>query len=300
MQYDILVPGNYFCDIIFTGIPQLPALGTEIYTDGLTVTLGGVLNTVVGLRRLGVNVGWLAMLGNDFFSRYVQEQLHTEDVSLELVSHIDAPLQRVTVALSYPHDRAFVTYVDPAPTSIDLVEAALDTLHFRHLHFTGLQTDPRTPQLLRRVRQRGIPVSMDCQHRPVSIHDPIVREVLSLTDIFMPNATEACLLTGCTSLHDAAPYFLALVPTLIIKDGANGVWAWHQGEQMHLPPIDVMPLDTTGAGDVFNAAFLAAHLQGNAFTTCLQWGNTAGGLSTRGYGGAANAPTQADLAPFLI
>lgn len=55
--YDVLIPGNYFCDLIFTGFPQFPELGTEVYTDGLKVTVGGVLNTVIALQRLNVNGG---------------------------------------------------------------------------------------------------------------------------------------------------------------------------------------------------------------------------------------------------
>jgi hypothetical protein len=295
MLYDVLIPGNYFCDIIFTGMPQFPALGTEIYTTGLTVTVGGVMNTVIALRRLGVGVGWVGQVGDDFFSQFVLAEAQREGLDTSLIQRVPHALQRLTVALSYPHDRAFVTYVDPAPTSVEMLAAAAENVRFRHAHFTGLQLDPQTPGLLRRLRQRGISISMDCQHRPVSVDEPLVQEVLGLLDIFMPNRAEAALLTGEDDLYAAARRFLAWVPTLVIKDGGGGAYGWHDGQHIHAPAIAADVRDTTGAGDVFNAGFLAARLAGNDFATCLSWGNVCGGLSTQGYGGTQTAPTLAEL-----
>lgn len=293
-DYDILIPGNYFCDLIFTDVPRFPALGAEVYTGGLTVTLGGCLNTVIALRRLGVRVGWRGCVGADFFSRYVLETVAREGVDTALLHQLDTPLQRVTVAVSFPHDRAFVTYVDTAPNSIDLLLATPETLRYRHLHLTGLTTDPRAPEVLAAARARGATVSMDCQDRPVTLETPGVREVLTQLDIFMPNAREAMQLTGAADLHAAAAVLRALVPLLVIKDGAGGAYAWRQENDhaIHAPAIDVLPLDTTGAGDVFNAGFLAARLAGSDLATCMRWGSVCGGLSTLGVGGAASAPAH--------
>jgi len=296
---DVLIPGSYYCDVIFTGLPQFPALGTEVFTQGLTVTVGGVMNTVTALRRLGVHVGWVGQVGTDFFSAFILQQAEREGIDLSLIERLDQPFQRVTVAMSYPHDRAFLTYIDPAPTSIDLLLGALDRVTFRHLHFTGLQTDPRTPEVLRAVRARGATISMDCQHRPVSVRDALVREVLTLVDVFLPNRTEAARLTGEQDVHAAAHEFLALTPTVVIKDGANGAHGWHEGRYVHQPALPVRAVDTTGAGDVFNAGFLTAWREGQPFERCLRWGVITGGLSTEGQGGTATAPTRAVVEGLL-
>jgi sugar/nucleoside kinase (ribokinase family) len=209
------------------------------------------------------------------------------------------PLQRVTVGLSYPHERAFVTYTDDSVDSFVLLEDSLDKLEFAHLHFTGLKIHPRTPDLLRRCRARGITISMDCQHRPNTLTEPLVQEIIPLLDIFMPNASEAQKLTESSELSTAASILGKFAPYLVIKDGANGVHCWKDGIYYHNPALDLEVVDTVGAGDVFNAGFLAAYRRNYDVMTCLQWGNVAGGLSTRGHGGASRAPILDELVRFI-
>src|SRR4029079_16608161 len=126
-----------------------------------------------------VNVCWISKFGTDFFSQYVQQFLRNEGLDLSLVTQLPEPMQRVTVSLSYPEDRAFVTYVDPAPPNMDMALEALEKATFRHLHFTGLVVDDRMPAFLEVCRSRGITVSMDCQHREHTLDMPLVREILS-------------------------------------------------------------------------------------------------------------------------
>ena len=295
---DILIPGNYFCDFIFTGLPGFPALGSEVYTQGLTVTVGGVLNTVIALQRLGIRVSWTGTVGTDLFSQFVIDTVKREGVETSLLNFTDAPFQRVTVSLSYPDDRAMITYIDPAPTPVQLAFDALDRVLFRHLHFTGFQIDPRTRELLEKVQERGISVSMDCQDRPITLDTPNVRETIRLLNVFMPNAKEAMQLTGCDSITAAADILRLLVPILVIKAGAHGAYAWQGDRTLYEPALQVTPVDTTGAGDVFNAGFLAGWLEGHDLVECLRWGNICGGLSTLGSGGTSTAPDQAQLSQF--
>jgi sugar/nucleoside kinase (ribokinase family) len=299
-HFDILIPGSYFCDIIFTGLPGFPALGTELYCDDIAVVTGGVLNSVIALQRLGLKVGWSATIGSDFFSRFALEQIEAEGVDTSLLTRLPGKLRRVTVALSYPQDRAFVTYVDPSPDRSELALDALDRATFRHLHFTSLLTDAQMPGLIERCHAEGVRVSMDCQHRTVTLKDDLVRRTLSRLDIFMPNAVEAQRLTQTNSLAAALDALAALVPFVVIKDGANGAVARRDGVDYAAPALPITGIvDTTGAGDVFNAGFLAAYLEGRDPAECLRWGNFCGGLSTTAQGGSSNAPTRAQLNEWL-
>src|SRR5690606_38069280 len=159
--------------------------------------------------------------------------------------------------------------VDPAPTPIELVIEVQDKVSFKHLHFTGFQLDPRTPDVLAAMKARGVSISMDCQDRPITLDTPGVRETISGLSLLTPNAKEAAQLTGTNSVKEAGDQLKSLVPTLIIKDGANGAFAWQADGQIHVPPLTLAAVDTTGAGDVFNAGFLCAWLEGKNITECL-------------------------------
>jgi sugar/nucleoside kinase (ribokinase family) len=299
MPFDIIIPGHYFCDLIFTGLDHFPALGTEIFGRGVAVTTGGgALNTSIALRRLGINVGWAGVLGSDFFSQYVQNAIQKEDLSDTLLTRLDIPLSRVTVALSYPNDRAFVTYADPPPDLIDLAHKALEKTTPEHIHFAGLVISEAALKFMDECKTQGIRVSMDCQHREETIDDPLIQEILSQLDLFMPNAIEAQRLTGSDNLATALRLLGDIVPTLVVKNGAEGAIVCCNGETFHEAALSLTPLDTTAAGDCFNAGFLAAYLQGREWSECLRWGNFCGGQSTLGVGGS-KAPMLSELQAWL-
>lgn len=300
--YDVLVPGHYFCDVIFSGLPRFPSLGTEIYTKDLNIVAGGVVNTIIGLQRLGIKVGWLGALGNDMFSNFVYNIVRDEGVDLSLLAIQASPLQRLTVALSFPEDRSFVTFVDTEPDIVAMISAAIDNpdIRFQHLHIPELRIDERLPDIIDRCHAENITVSMDCQHVETTIAASLVQTILQKTDIFTPNATELRQLADEDDLMTAAQLLTEWCSYLVVKDGQNGAHLWRDEQYVHATSIPVDNIvDTTGAGDVFNTGFLAAYRRGLSPERCLEWGNAAGGLSLRGPGGYSAAPDLHEISQWV-
>jgi len=298
--FDVLVVGDYCLDLIFTGLPRFPELGFEVVGTGFAMTPGGAYNSVAALHRLGLNVGWAADFGDDDFSRFMLEHAEHEGLDDSLFVRHKRPLRFITVAASYPDDRAFIAYYDPAP-AVPAGMKALARTSTRVLYVPGLYTGPLLDAGLGLVQARGSKLVMDgnSAEEAKTLHDASVRRVLKSLDIFMLNALEARKLTGEESVEAALRVLSERCPLVVIKDGAGGAYACRGEEILHSPAIDVTPLDTTGAGDCFNAGFLKAWLDDRLLDECLRWGNIVGGLSTLGMGGTGRAVTAEEVEGWL-
>ncbi len=296
--YDIFLPGDYFFDLIYTGLPEFPVLGREIFSRDLTATGGALFITAVALHRLAVRVGWSSSFGTDSYSQFVRQLAAEEGLDLALARDLDRPFRRISTAIPYQGERAFVTYVDPLPPDQDdYWLAQMAGCDFRHLHLGAVWSNTRLEQMARAAREQGATISMDCQDMPNLYKICIWRELLDKIDVFMPNAREAMQITGTTAVQSALEILMDWVRIAVVKDGANGAWIAHEGTIHHAPAIDAGPVvDTTGAGDSFNAGFLYGWVvEGAPLQTCARYGNICGGISVTAVGGATAAPTRATL-----
>ena len=284
-KYDVLLVGDYFLDLVFTGLPRQPELGQEVFASGFDMVPGGAYNSAVALHRLGVGVAWAADFGNDEFSRRAAGDALREGMDDRWFVHHSRPYRRITVAASYPDERSFITFIDPEP-ALPAGMRALAQLSARLLLVAGFYRGAlfAPGQLLARLH--GMQLAMDGNGADgMLLSDPGTRAVLRRVQLFMPNATEARSLTGETEIPAAAEALACCCPLAVVKDGPNGSYASDGCELLHAAPLDVVPLDTTGAGDCYNAGFVAARLRGLPVAECLRWGNVTGALSTLGYGG---------------
>ena len=127
-----------------------------------------------------------------------------------------------------------------------------------------------------------------------------IRNAIHSCDLFLPNALEARTLTGVQDIAQAASHLAELCTLVVVKDGANGSWAYANHELIHMPGLAVDPIDTTGAGDNFNSGFLCAWLDGQSIENCLKWGNIVGGLSTTVIGGTTRKVTRDEVRKYLV
>jgi sugar/nucleoside kinase (ribokinase family) len=149
----------------------------------------------------------------------------------------------------------------------------------------GLEYSPDFLAFAAAARQMGSKLLMDCQHREATLQTEGVIEALRAVDVFTPNLCEACKLTGLLDVEEAARQLAGITPLVVVKLGAQGALA-AQGEQVvRVEGIHVKSVvDTTGAGDCFNAGFLYGYLKGESLESCLRYANLLGGISVTGHG----------------
>ena len=112
---DVLITGRYFCDVIITGLEEVPRLGYEVWGRHCKILPGAAVIPAVALHRLGLREAWPCYFGNDVFSQYVRDQARQEGLNEDWFVDIDQPSLGITISFSFNSDRAFVSYEDEAP-----------------------------------------------------------------------------------------------------------------------------------------------------------------------------------------
>ncbi|MFI9782883.1 carbohydrate kinase family protein [Kitasatospora sp. NPDC051984] len=289
---EVLVAGPYFADLVFHGLPRPVQPGGEVFADGFALVPGGAYTLAMAVHRLGRTAVWSVDFGTDVFSAEVLAAARAEGLDERAFRHHPSPVRSLTVALSGPDDRAMVSYQDrvtPAPLVPLLRRHRPAVLMLPQLHW-----DSPTLTALEVARQLGTLVVQDCHDVPASLTDPAVRRILAEVDVFTPNAAEALHLTGATDLDDAITELAALVPTLVVKRGADGAVALRSGKRYDAPAVPVRAVDTTAAGDCFNAGLVHGLLSGHDLPTCLTIATTCGTAAVTAPGSSA-ALHAADL-----
>jgi sugar/nucleoside kinase (ribokinase family) len=302
--FDLLVLGDANPDLVLTGDVE-PRFGqTERLVDDALLTVGGSgAIAATGAARLGLRVALCGVVGDDPFGDFLRDELERRGVDVGgLVVDVARPTG-VTVVLARTNDRAILTHAGTiADLRTDLIDPGRLELA-RHVHvssfFLQRSLAPELPALFGRVRADGATTSVDPNWDPSERWDGGLRDLLVHTDVFLPNATEASLIAGIDELDDAVLALAERAGVVVTKDGAGGALAAH-GERLvraAAPTIDA--LDTTGAGDAFDAGYLASMLAGDPLERSLAIANACGALSTRAVGGVDAQPTMDEVLTLL-
>jgi sugar/nucleoside kinase (ribokinase family) len=302
-NFDVIVVGSYSVDLIFSGMSEFPQLGKEVACTEFNMTPGEAFIPAVSMHRLGINVGWATDFGNDDFSRFALNCAREEGLDESLFVMYDRPYRRTSVSVTYPDDHAFLTYYDPDP-QFPAALSAIQKSQAKVLFIPGLYYGPFLDVGVKLIRFKKMKMFMDGNSSKGDIlgksrESASIRRAIKKTDIFLPNAKEARRLTGEMNLELAIRRLGELCRLVVIKDGSNGSLAYTNNILVKVPGIPINPVDTTGAGDSFNAGFLRAWLDGQSIESCLKWGNITGGLSTTELGGTTRKITVDEVKETL-
>lgn len=302
--YDILTFGDTAIDLLLTGRDVTPQFGqVEKLIDDYAVDLGGSCCLFAAqAAKLGMKVAILGRVGDDLFGHLVLDKLAQAGIDTQFI-RIDKALKTGFTAHLTPtgvEDRAMLTVVGStgALMTHDVDDEKLKLA--RHLHYgslflhTGLL--PEWINILQRAKALNVSTSLDTNYDPSGRWALDWSSALTHVDVLMPNEQEARFI-GRQPTQDASIADLRQrVPLLALKLGAAGARLYHAGEVYQVVPLPAQPGgDAAGAGDAFDAGFLAGWLSSLPLQTCLEIACMSGRAVAGQMGGYAGQLWRCDV-----
>jgi sugar/nucleoside kinase (ribokinase family) len=290
-RFDLTIAGEVNLDLVLYGVDQDLPLDREILATGFQMTLGSSSAILAhNLSVLGRRVGFITRFGNDEMGQIARERLVEGGVDLSRSAQATNRAKTgVTLLLPYGRSRRILTYPG---VMFEMTVADLDIDHLasaRHFHLSSLFLQKGLhvglSGLFRELKRRGLTLSMDTNDDPDDRWGGVLQEVLPYIDLLLSNEDEVCRIAHQDNIEAALASLSAKVPLIAVKRGNKGALMQQGSHRFKVPPVPVQPVDTIGAGDSFNAGFLAAWSTGASPEVCAAAGNITGALSTQRSGG---------------
>ena len=285
--------GGMNVDLIFSGIPRIPAEGEELYGNKFSMMLGGgAPGTLVLLSRLGIPVRLQTGMGEDLFSRFAASELEREEIEVcNLCPKTEGiPVNISSVAVT-PRDRTFISFSDG-------IERTEETERMIYESSRGADIcimDTAYPDVYKQLKREGSRIALD-----MGWSDTLCLEtcspLLELADYYTPNRSEAMKITGRGSPREAAEVLADYLEDVVIKLDSEGCLIYREGEFITVPVIPgIKAVDSTGAGDAFLAGYLYGIYHGYDIVKSVLFGNLTGGKCVTAEGCLASSYTEQEL-----
>ena len=300
----ILVIGEINVDLILQGYQTFPEPGKEVLVEDTHLTLGSsAMICAVGLARLGNQVAFIGKVGPDTWGDFCVNRMREEGIDVARVVRDPGVKTGITVSISSRRDRALVSYTGSAMELRPEEIPANFCEGFAHLHissfFLHTRLRPSIAALLARARGMGLTTSLDPGFDPAEQWRPDVLEAARECDLFFPNEVELAAITGRPDVEAALHSLQNGRMRTVAKLGAAGSVTLDGSQALRAAAMPVAVVDTTGAGDSYNAGFLHGWLRGWPLAECMRFGAACGALCTLALGGTTNQPTEAQARAFL-
>jgi len=280
---------------------------------------GAPMNTIVGVSRLGVSAGAIAAVGDDPFGQFLIEELKRNEVDVSQVRVKKGRRTTITFVANEPisGERTFLFYrkpwtgetADSALEPEDIDPSYIDKASILHVSGFALSQNPCRKAIFEAVkhaRKTGVKVSFDPTLR-VDVWDSIATlrktysRVLRLSDIATFSREEAEFIFGTSEAEEAARRALRYDIKIVgIKLGEKGAFIMSEdGKTVRAPAFKVKAIDTTGAGDGWNAGLLVGLCNGWDLEKCVTVANAIGAMVVTRRGAITAMPYKQELIEFL-
>lgn len=294
-QYDLIVIGDLNYDYL-GNIPRFPQADDEVEISPMQCFLGGSgANASVVATRLGLKVAFFSAVGVDISGDALLQLLEQENVSTQFIQRAAELNTGLCFGMiSDNGERRLFAYrgANLALKSEEIQNSFLRSA--RRLHLNG-PLFSNALDLMPRAHAAGIPTSIDPGSILIEQHRYDLEVLYPHTDVLFLNQVELRALTDADYEEKCIEELLLKgVQNVVIKSGENGSALWRAGQPVvTYPAFQINALDTTGAGDAFNAAFLYAIIQNYSFIEILKFANAVGAMAASAVGATTGAPQSA-------
>ncbi|MEM3485549.1 MAG: ribokinase [Candidatus Methanomethyliaceae archaeon] len=294
----ICVLGSVNMDCVFE-IERMPRLGETVCVKTSTFVPGGKgANQAVACARLGAKVTFLGKVGRDLFGDKLLSSLSDNNVGVDLVGTVPGVPTGIAVILLHREGDNSILYAPGANACLDpdYIDSAI-----KHI----AQSSILLLQLEVPLQSNAYLLSKLQDKKPLVILDPAPAQELDgippgRIDIITPNHVELQMLTGCSDIPTGGRKLLERgFRCVICKDGGNGAWLVNKDGVLHFPAFPIQPVDTTAAGDAFNAGLAVALEWGYDIVRAIRVANAAGALACTKRGALPSLPHLEDVKNLL-
>lgn len=255
-------------------------LGDKVPSQIKKSAIGGNgANVSVGFSRLEIPTTFYTYLGNDFFSREIQEGLSREGIALDIEQH-DETNSPLHIILDFPQDRVILSNYSKNQHGFSPKEKVFD-----YIFLTSIPEDWEDAyrKILEFSKSNNIPIAFSPGTRQIEEKNALIEQTLASSKIYFSNKDEAIkIVNSQSSIINPKQLLLAvkqLGPEIVsITDGAGGAYAIDGSNNCYfIKPAPSQRYEKTGAGDAYAAAFFAAILNEHDVPTAMSWGTLSSG-----------------------
>ena len=260
---------------------------------------GACATAVVAAKRLGMYGQMIASVGDDEIGKEILDGLDDEGIDttmIEVVPGGTSPHSEIMVNPETGTRTKFVcsNTLPPIEWNEDQIAVIKNS---DILHVDGTRYD-NAMAAIEIAKQNHIMVSVDGRHMEKDLEKN--RKMAEQADILIMSAPYSRMVSGTGTAEDGLAYFADRGPKVLIStQGTHGCLAWIDGHVEVFPGYSVKAVDSTGAGDVFNGAFIAAYMRGYEVRQAIRYATIAAALKCTQIGGRAGIPTDKEIVSYL-
>lgn len=307
MSQECLSVGVLVADHMCAPIDRLPHAGELLVTDQLLLTIGGCAsNAAMDLARVGVEVSVVGCVGDDAFGTFVVETLRTGGADTRLIRRLsDIGTSATLIVNIRGQDRRFIHTLG-ANARLTAADIPWDEVRrSKVLYVGGYLLMPALDQLelaelFSQARTAGVTTVLDVVLPGPGDYWHRLEKLLPHTDVFLPNTDESKVVTGLADPKAQADFFHAAgASTVVITCGGEGTYLRSKDLKLFAEVFRFPFVGGTGAGDAFDAGYIAGLLQGLGPRDCLAWGSVLGGSCVRSISATESVFTRDEAEAYL-